>query len=108
MAKQKNIPPADNESTNSTESVIAKEEFMSRLEAALEKFSKGPQEAVTEEEIKMAKIHLARNVGSKISHLCTENTMQVIDLVSLMIEGKYQNDRMLVLIEEMPEIGYGH
>lgn len=96
-----------NENTSET-SVLSKEEFMDRFEKAIEKFAKGPQEAVTEEEIKMAKIHLARNVGSKISHLCPENTMQVIELVSLMIEGKYQNDKMLVLIEEMPEIGYGH
>lgn len=96
------------ENTENVDSVLSKEEFMGRFEKAIEKFSKGPEEAVTEEEIKMAKIYLARNVGSKISHLCPENTPRVIELVSLMIEGEYQNDKMLVLIEEMPEIGYGH
>lgn len=100
-----------NETVENTEetktSVLSKKEFRERFLNAIEKFL--PEvKPETEEEAEIAKTYLSRNLGLKISHLCTENTQEVIESVRLMIDGEYQNDKMLVLIEEMPEIGYGH
>ena len=110
------IAAIGNESANNTgntdniesASVLSKAEFMERLMTATKKHAPEDQKFESEEEAEKAFGYFTTKMGRRISHLCPENTQQVVELVELMYKGEYQNDKMLVLIEEMPENGYGH
>lgn len=107
-----------NESTNSTENVeeetpevstegistIGKEEFDSRLKEAIQKHL--PEEGLKDKREATAFVnYIGRQIGNQFPDM---PTIKVINCLGLMFEGKYQNDKMLQLIEEMPVGGYGY
>lgn len=104
----------NNESINSTEetpevvldeiSVIQKDEFYARLKEAIEK--RLPENGISDKrEAQIFINYIARQIGN---YFPETPTLQIVSRLGLMFEGKYQNDKMLKLIEEMPVGGYGY
>lgn len=89
------------DTTNKTNGSISKEEFDTRLSAALEKHL--PEEKpANETEV------FGRFIARQITNSMGEKTSDVISLVSLALAGEYQDEKMLTLIEQMPIGGYGY
>lgn len=102
-------------STNSTEenqsevefdgiSAISKEEFDARLKEAIQKHL--PENGIEgKREAQVFIGYIGRQIGNQFPDM---PTIKVINNLGLMFEGKYQNDKMLQLIEDMPVGGYGY
>jgi len=85
-------------------SVIPVDEFNTRLKEAISKHM--PEEGINDKREAQA---FVQYVGRQINNYFPDMpTMKVVSLLGLMFEGKYQNDKMLTLIEEMPIGGYGY
>lgn len=85
-------------------SVIQKDEFDARLKEAIEKHL--PENGISDKrEAQIFINYIARQIGN---YFPETPTLQIVSRLGLMFEGKYQNDKMLKLIEEMPVGGYGY
>jgi len=85
-------------------SVIQKDEFDSRLKEAVQKHY--PEDGINDKrEAQIFINYIARQIGN---YFPETPTLQIVSRLGLMFEGKYQNDKMLQLIEEMPVGGYGY
>lgn len=85
-------------------SVIQKDEFDARLKEAIEKHL--PENGISDKrEAQIFINYIARQIGN---YFPKTPTLQIVSRLGLMFEGKYQNDAMLQLIEEMPVGGYGY
>lgn len=96
------------EETPEVTSVLSKDEFRSRLKEALEKHKPEGIEETPEEDREKVLNAAVRQLGLQIANEFDKPTAEVIELVGLMLKGEYQNDKMLVLFEEMPIGGYGY
>ena len=85
-------------------STIPVDEFNDRLKSALEKHL--PEEGINNyREARVFVQFVGRQIGNNFEDMPTGI---VVNLVGLMVEGKYQNDKMLKLIEDMPIGGYSY